>query len=114
MAVPNLDRAIIEPNKLARYLLNREHARGGSKARFFLRFGFTATSPEALAAALLAQARSAGEVTVETRSTGVFYIAIGEIDAPDGRRPSIRSVWEIRTGETAPRLVTAFRHRLRR
>jgi len=114
MAIPNLDRATIDPEKLAEYLLNAAHPRGGAKARYFLRYGFAPANPEALAVALRAQARAAGEVTVETRATGVFYVAIGEIDAPDGRRPLIRSVWEIRTGETAPRLVTAFRHRRRR
>ena len=56
--VPNIDRAIIAPEKLTKYLLNPTHRIGGPKARFFMRFGFHPSRPDELADALLLLARS--------------------------------------------------------
>jgi hypothetical protein len=36
------------------------------------------------------------------------YEVDGELTAPDGRRPRIRSVWQVDEGQTAPRLITAY------
>ena len=32
----------------------------------------------------------------------------GELAAPDGRRPRIRTVWQVDAGEISPRLLTAY------
>ena len=32
----------------------------------------------------------------------------GDLPAPDGRAPRIRTVWQLDTGEIAPRLITAY------
>jgi hypothetical protein len=39
---------------------------------------------------------------------GPRYEIEGELAAPDGRRPRVCTVWQIDTGETAPRLITAY------
>jgi hypothetical protein len=39
---------------------------------------------------------------------GPRYEVDGELTAPDGRRPRIRSVWQVDEGEIAPRLITAY------
>lgn len=49
MKLPNADKAIVEREKVADYLLNPEHRYGASKARFFARFGFSRENWKVLA-----------------------------------------------------------------
>jgi hypothetical protein len=42
MKLPNAHLATVPEAKVTRYLLNPAHPAGGSKATFFLRFGFMA------------------------------------------------------------------------
>ena len=42
MKLPNAAHAIVPERKVTLYLLNPAHPIGGSKATFFLHFGFTA------------------------------------------------------------------------
>lgn len=44
--IPNFERAVVEPGKLAGYLLNLNHSKGGSKAKFFLANGFSSRTLE--------------------------------------------------------------------
>jgi hypothetical protein len=62
MKLPNAQSAIVPERKVTHYLLNPAHVAGGSKARFFLRFGFAAAEWRQLAEALLRHARE-NEVT---------------------------------------------------
>jgi hypothetical protein len=41
MKLPNNQSATVPERKITHYLLNPAHPAGGSKASFFLRFGFT-------------------------------------------------------------------------
>lgn len=41
MKLPNAELAVVPERKATQYLLNPAHPAGGSKAWFFLRFGFT-------------------------------------------------------------------------
>ena len=50
MTIPNAERATISPEKLAGYLLNLSHRRGGAKARLLLSFGYRSDNPQALEA----------------------------------------------------------------
>ena len=45
-----------------------------------------------------------------TKETGFGprYEVEGELEAPDGRRPRVRTVWQVDEGEVAPRLITAY------
>ena len=89
------------------YLLAFDHPEGAAKAEFFASFGFTAAEWELLAEALLAHART-HDVSSSTRSQyGTKYRVDGAISCPDGRTPTIRSVWIIDDGNESPRLVTA-------
>jgi hypothetical protein len=106
--LPNADNAFVEPAKILEYLLAFDHPEGGSKAGFFTRFGFTADDAEALAAALLAQARANPVSSSAESKHGTKYGIDGPLLCPDGRSPSIRSVWIIDRGADAPRLVTAY------
>lgn len=95
-------------DKVISYLLNAAHRYGGSKARFFADFGFRLDDWESLAHALREHGRR-NEVVVE-RETGFGprYEVDGPLNAPDGRAPRVRTVWQLDDGEVAPRLITAY------
>ncbi|HEV2971814.1 MAG TPA: hypothetical protein VGY55_17705 [Pirellulales bacterium] len=108
MKLPNAHLAIVEQAKVVDYLLNPVHRYGASKARFFYLFGFRVERLEVLAVALRAHGQQ-NEVG-KTRETGFGprYEVEGELEAPDGRRPRVRTVWQMDDGQIAPRLITAY------
>src|SRR5439155_15608031 len=65
MKLPNVHLAMVPEQKVTRYLLDPAHPAGGSKAAFFLRFGFLASNWRRLADALLAHARNNEVVATE-------------------------------------------------
>lgn len=102
--IPNFERAVIDPQKLSGYLLNLSHPKGGAKAKFFLANGFPISTLEPAL-----RAHTAGAEAIVTDSAfGILYAVERLIDMPSGRSRHVRSVWEIRNGETVPRLVTAY------
>src|SRR3989442_818414 len=107
MKLPNADNAVVEREKILDYLLNPEHRYGASKARFFAQFGFRREAWEILAARL----REHGQVHEVSRQKqtgfGPRYEVEGDLIAPDGRRPRVRTVWQLDEGQVAPRLITA-------
>jgi len=105
--LPNVLSATVSEKKITLYLLNPAHPAGGSKAKFFLRFGFTVTEWRHLADALLFHARENEVSATEQTSHGSRYVVEGPLTAPDGSRLNIRSAWYIDFGGSAPRFVTA-------
>ena len=108
MKLPNAQLAIVEREKLTGYLLNPEHRFGASKARFFLEFGFALEAWERLAAELRAHAQAHDVARWRETGFGPRYEVEGEMTAPDGRRPRVRTVWQMDKGQIAPRLITAY------
>ena len=108
MKLPNAANAVVEREKIADYLLNPAHRYGASNARFFAHFGFRMAAWEQLAQALREHGRT-HEVT-KTRETGFGprYEVEGTLNCPNGRRPRVRSVWQLDEGAVAPRLLTAY------
>jgi hypothetical protein len=106
--LPNAQSAIVPERKITHYLLNPAHPVGGSKAVFFLRFGFTAAEWQRLAEALLRHARENEVVAMEETAHGHRYIVDGPLTAPDGSCLNIRSAWYINPDGGAPRFVTAY------
>ena len=108
MRLPNASQALVEQAKIVEYLLNPAHRYGASKARFFAQFGFRPEAWEVLSVALREHGQQ-NEVTKQTETGfGPRYEVAGELRAPDGRRPRVRTVWQMDEGETAPRLITAY------
>ncbi len=105
MNLPNAHLAFVEPEKITDYLLNHAHRYGASKARFFAGFGFDAAT---LAQALLEHGRRHEVANVRQTPFGPRYEVEGELPAPDGRAPRVRTVWQVDAGEIAPRLITAY------
>ena len=89
-------------------MLNPTHRYGASKARFFLAFGFRPAAWEELAAALREHGQQYEVSKVKETGFGPRYEVDGELTAPDGRRPRVRTVWQVDAGGTVPRLITAF------
>lgn len=87
--------------------INSQHRFGASKAKFFAEFGFGLEAWDVLAVALLQHGRDNEVTTVKETGFGPRYEVEGELTAPDGRRPRVRTVWQVDAGETAPRLITA-------
>ncbi len=101
-----MERATIDPRKLASYMLDVGHPRGGGKARFLTRFGFTPAEPDVLATALRDHASDNPVVRTESRGFGMVYEVEGRLRSPNGRNPTVRVVWMIDTGASEPRLIT--------
>lgn len=63
---------------------------------------------EVFADALREHARLHEISVVKQTRWGLRYEIEGELKAPDGREPRIRSVWQVDEGQIAPRLITAY------
>lgn len=108
MRLPNAQKARVEKDKVVDYLLSETHPDGRSKAAFFLRFGFDRRLWHRLAEALRTHG-AANEITrTETSAYGTRYTVDGIIETPDGRDPTIRTIWIIDNANSEPRLVTAY------
>jgi hypothetical protein len=108
MRLPNANLAIVEREKITEYLLNPRHRYGGSKARFFFQFGFQINNWEVFAEALREHGQVHEVSLVRQTRWGPRYGIDGELNAPDGRQPRIRTVWQVDEGQIAPRLITAY------
>ncbi|MEX0885142.1 MAG: DUF6883 domain-containing protein [Phycisphaeraceae bacterium] len=108
MKLPNGDRAIIEDDKLLRYALNPEHPRGRHHAHLFERLlGIDRHSAPRLKAALQQAARDQPATLRESTPHGeIFEVRL--VMESDRGRYNVVSAWIIRTGESVPRLVTAY------
>ncbi len=108
MKLPNADKAVVEREKVADYLLQPAHRHGASKARFFARFGFRPESWKQMAEALRLHAKTHEVKRVRETGFGPRYEVDGKLIVPDGRSPRVRSVWQLDKGGVAPRLITAY------
>jgi hypothetical protein len=108
MKLPNAEIGVVEQEKIIGYLLNPMHRHGASKARFFKEFGFRVEAWEKFAEALREHARQHNVVRTKETGFGPRYEVEGDLSAPDGRSPRVRTVWQMDEGQIAPRLITAY------
>ena len=108
MKLPNYQLAVVPQKKITEYLLSVTHPDGKSKAKFFLRFGFSVDSWEIMADALRCHAANNKLAKIEESPFGTRYVVEGEFSGADGRTPLVRSIWFIEMGEEIPRLVSAY------
>jgi hypothetical protein len=108
MKLPNPDQLLVEREKIVDYLLNPAHRYGASKARFFIEFGFRLNEWEQLAAALREHGQNHDVARVTETGFGPRYAVGGELNTPSGRRPYVRTVWQMDNGAVAPRLISAY------
>ena len=108
MKLPNANKVVIDREKITDYLLNPAHRFGASKARFFMLFGFRVEEWEQLAQALHEHGQANDVAKTRETGFGPRYEVEGRLDCPNGRRPRVRSVWQLDEGTVAPRLLTAY------
>ena len=108
MRLPNVADAQTPRPKIVDYLLSLTHRDGRGKALFFRAFGFAPEDWQTLATALRRHATENDVAKIEATPFGTRYVVEGRLHAPDGRTPSVRSVWFVEQAETIPRLVTAY------
>ncbi len=100
--------AVVEREKILDYLLNPAHRYGASKARFFAEFGFRREEWERLVEALREHVRTQEVAQVRETGFGSRYAVDGNLNTPSGRRPRVRTVWQMDQGTVAPRLISAY------
>lgn len=106
--LPSRKNAQVSPDKIRRYLLSETHAEGRSKARFFLGLGFSEGEWEVFAEALRRHAAELEVSAIEDSPFGARFVIECNIETPTEKRPCIRSVWFIETGDSVARFVTAY------
>ena len=108
MRLPNYKNAIVDERKLRDYLLSQSHPVGRFKARFFAAVGFRSDDWLVLKQELLKIAVR-GEATLLQETTfGRSYLVVGTVTGPRGRTADVATVWIVRSGDDAPRLVTVY------
>jgi hypothetical protein len=108
MKLPNYEKAVVPKAKITDYLLSLIHRDGCGKAKFFMRFGFSAEQWEFLAEALKCHAIYNEVAKTEISYFGTRYIIEGTMPSPDRRNPCVRSVWFVESGSDIPSFVTAY------
>lgn len=87
------------------YILNPRHKEGWAKGQFLIAHGFDAADVDAVRLAFLTHARSNELSEMESTAFGEKYRVDGPLNAPAGPI-QVRTVWQVDTGQTAPRFVT--------
>ena len=106
MKLPNRTNAIIEPDKIIKYLLNVSHRRGGSKARLFANFGYNVLRWEELENDIRKYHLNEDVTMVQETDYGIRYEISAPLQTPNGRRLFVRSIWQIDFETDVPRLIT--------
>jgi hypothetical protein len=79
MKLPEYAHVTVSERKIRDYLLSSTHPGGRSKARYFLRFGFTASAWPEFANALRRHAAENEVTEIVTTSRGISYTVEGEL-----------------------------------
>lgn len=108
MLLPHHERAYIPQEKLNGYLLSETHPIGRFKARLLSDVGCDSADAHILDQALIEIAHE--EEVTETNPTlyGTMCVINDTLQTPSGAALRMQSVWIIPTGESSPRLVTAY------
>jgi hypothetical protein len=106
MKMPNADKAVIAAEKLRDYLLNLDHRRGGTKAKLLYSFGYRRADWRRLENDLRDQHLDQEVAQIIPGEYGMRYDIVAPIKTPHGRQLLVRTIWQIDTGTTTPRLIT--------
>ncbi len=110
LKLPNAERAVVEHEKVADYLLNASHPDNGGKAAFFEELGFRRAEWQILGKALRELARQAEVAQTTASPHGQKYVIVGQIKSPIGKAADVQTIWIVDKGWDVARLVTAYPH----
>ena len=108
MRLPNVENAVIDPEKLLDSLLSTSHPVGRFKARFFTSLGYTQENWKQLESDLRHQHLTRDVLLRQETWYGKKYEIRGKIKGPAGRAMEVVSVWIILFDEDYPRFITAY------
>ena len=104
MKLPDAEHAVVERNKIERYLLSATHAHGRHKQRVFVAAGYTA---QRLVDVLLQLARESDDAQELPSPFGRKFVVRGSIPSRSGSL-AITTIWILRDGRPPPHFVTAY------
>ena len=108
MKLPNAENATVEIAKLRDYSLDATHEEGKHKARVFAAaLGICKDDADWLRESLMDAALRYECVHGRNTPFGQRYVLDFPL-AKDGMEAQVRSVWNVRPGETVPRLITCY------
>jgi hypothetical protein len=106
--LPNVERAVVEIEKLRDYALNPEHDEGQHKARVFrAALGFTREDAERLREMILEAAAREDATEGKLTRHGRLYTVDFSARGLEGE-VTVRTGWIVGRGEDFPRLVTCY------
>ena len=108
MKLPCAGDARVDRTKILEYLLSVTHEDGRGKALFLKEFGFASRNWKVLAECLREHGQNNDVSEVIASEFGKRYVVEGPLKTPDGRNPTLRTVWIIENHNTIPRLITAY------
>lgn len=108
MAIPNPDRAVVDPTKLREYLLSASHPVGRFKSSFFISLGYGAARWRRLEVDLRCQHLTKSARELEPSPYGRKFVIRATLNGPSGRSAMVTSIWIVRKSEDFPRFVTAY------
>lgn len=109
IAMPNSIAARTHKEKFVGYFLNREHPKGGSKARLFESIlGYNTENWNKLSDALFDGLQTSPVTTVEETKHGVKYTVNIPVTGLLGKKADVHTVWQIDNGTNMPRIITAY------
>jgi hypothetical protein len=96
----------IAEEKLTKFLLNFDSGDGRSRAKFLREFGFETENRAELARALILHGQTAEVARDEPNEWGRRIHVEGPMWSPVGIEPNVRTVWQLRRGQTVAWFVT--------
>ena len=107
--LPNLDKAVINPNKLTGYALNPEHPVGGNKAKVFeSALGYNKSNADDLIQQVYEKLPQNEAILGTLDQYDQRYTVNMPITGPNGNTVNVRTGWIIKTGSDAPELTTIY------
>lgn len=108
LRLPNIENAVIHPQKLRDYLLSPLHPVGRFKALFFSSLGYTQEHWKQFQEDLRHQHLGRDALLRQKNRYGEKYEIRGKIKGPAGKTAEVVSVWIILVDEDFPRFITAY------
>lgn len=100
---------IVDMGKI-KYLLqsSRKSTYANSKTKFFYSLGFSLANSTLFVSAIKSHPVTARLDGESLSIWGRRFVFVCNLDVPSGKSICIRSVWQVDTGQSRPRLITAY------
>lgn len=99
-------RRYVDPRKITDYLLSTASVKSRSRHKFLSSFGFDPVAPDILRTSLLEHAVTGVSVARRSDAYGEHCMVHGPLASPDGRDPTVTTVWTKSEGEDFWHFVT--------